>query len=194
VVRSPQPDEPAHCDLVGKKSAGVLKRIRDACSWVIKPPANVVRDRMLAESSKTSDGVPILQKLGNRNPYELLQPSLDPHPLPLISCFCFTISTMSVALLDEQDTSNAVPSAVSCTSTGAAFRMHRSSAFSPWRKSVRWRPRCSARSANFHLAVQAYFRPIGHLELARAFGCSGTPSCAATGKSIVRNGVEAEIG
>ena len=40
VVRAPEPDEPAHCHMVGKKGKGARKKLASAARWVIPPHAS----------------------------------------------------------------------------------------------------------------------------------------------------------
>lgn len=40
VVRAPEPDEPAHCHMVGKKGKGTRKKLASAARWVIPPHAS----------------------------------------------------------------------------------------------------------------------------------------------------------
>jgi hypothetical protein len=38
IVRDPTPDQPAHALVVGKKTKGVKRALRDGSHWVVQPP------------------------------------------------------------------------------------------------------------------------------------------------------------
>lgn len=42
VLRKPLPDEPAHAEVVGRKTASVKKALAMNCEWVVLPPDFIV--------------------------------------------------------------------------------------------------------------------------------------------------------
>jgi hypothetical protein len=54
IYREPEPDEPAHGIVFGKKKKSVKRALHDACAWVVQPPDACERPNGMPASSGLS--------------------------------------------------------------------------------------------------------------------------------------------